>query len=189
MHVQTALLSSLSSPFPHSSQHGQNVFCCWFSYILAFRQIKHQWFFSHLRPPKLVASSISPHALNDQHHFLDTPLPMASGMTRYGQSKLANVLHIKTLNKLYGPGSPSSKLGNGELWTATLHPGLVDTQLAVGSKEIPRVLKIAVDIYSAFGGRVDADKGSYTSLSCVASPEMEESQSGTYFQMLRNPDS
>jgi hypothetical protein len=31
-------------------------------------------------------------------------------------------------------------------------------------------------------GRIDADKGSWTSVFCAASPEMRIEQSGTYFQ-------
>ncbi len=60
-------------------------------------------------------------------NFTDTYLRNKDGMARYGQSKLSNVLHVKTLNKLYGPGSPSSKAGNGEIWTAAVHPGLVES--------------------------------------------------------------
>ncbi len=45
----------------------------------------------------------------------------------YGQSKLANILHAKTLNEKFGPGSASAKSGKGEIWTAAVHPGLVET--------------------------------------------------------------
>ncbi|EOO03015.1 putative short chain dehydrogenase protein [Phaeoacremonium minimum UCRPA7] len=41
-------------------------------------------------------------------NFNDLSLKDGSTWTRYGQSKLANVLHTKTLHKMYGPGSPNS---------------------------------------------------------------------------------
>lgn len=48
---------------------------------------------------------------------------------RYGLSKLANVLHAKTLHTQFGPGSESAKAGGGEIWTGSLHPGFVDTEM------------------------------------------------------------
>jgi NAD(P)-dependent dehydrogenase (short-subunit alcohol dehydrogenase family) len=41
--------------------------------------------------------------------------------SRYGSSKLANILHAKELNRRYG------RLDTGSLWIASLHPGTVDT--------------------------------------------------------------
>jgi hypothetical protein len=41
--------------------------------------------------------------------------------SRYGSSKLANILHAKELNRRYGGTE------KGSLWTASLHPGTVDT--------------------------------------------------------------
>ena len=116
-------------------------------------------------------------------YFTDTSLPNGSGMARYGQSKLANVLHTKTLNKLYGPGSPSSKAGHGEIWTATVHPGLVESQLSVGA-EVPTLLKMMIAPYKAMGGMISGDKGCWTSVYCTASSEMGKEQSGAYFQRI-----
>lgn len=53
----------------------------------------------------------------------------SGGFHRYGHSKLANVLHAMSLNDKYGPGSRNCKDGKGEVWTASLHPGLIDTQI------------------------------------------------------------
>ncbi|PGH20340.1 hypothetical protein AJ80_03608 [Polytolypa hystricis UAMH7299] len=75
----------------------------------------------------------------DGINFADTSLPNAGGVMCYGQSKLTNILHTKTLNKSYGPGSPSAKAGEGEIWTAAVHPGLVDSQLAAHA-EIPKAM-------------------------------------------------
>jgi len=48
---------------------------------------------------------------------------------RYGLSKLANVLHAKSLHSQYGPGSENAKQGKGEIWAGSLHPGFIDSQL------------------------------------------------------------
>ncbi|KAF2102262.1 putative carbonyl reductase [Rhizodiscina lignyota] len=119
-------------------------------------------------------------------NFADTSLANGGGMARYGQSKLANILHAKSLNKLYGPSSPSAKAENGEIWTAIVHPGLVDSHIGEHA-EIPRVVKALVNVYGSLGGRMDSDKGSWTSVFCAASPEMKSEQSGSYFQRIAEP--
>lgn len=53
----------------------------------------------------------------------------AGNYNRYGLSKLANVLHAKNLNDEYGPESKNAKDGKGEIWSASLHPGFIDTQI------------------------------------------------------------
>jgi NAD(P)-dependent dehydrogenase (short-subunit alcohol dehydrogenase family) len=53
--------------------------------------------------------------------FDDINLKSASTWTRYGQSKLANVLHAKELARRYGTQG---------LWAASLHPGTVKTFVA-----------------------------------------------------------
>ncbi|HEY9760053.1 MAG TPA: SDR family NAD(P)-dependent oxidoreductase, partial [Oculatellaceae cyanobacterium] len=119
-------------------------------------------------------------------NFDDLSLSNSNGMPRYGQSKLANILHAKTLHKLYGPGSVTSKANEGEIWTSIVHPGLVESR--IGDKaQVPSVLRFLFDVYGAMGGRWSADKGSWTSLYCAASPEMAKDQSGTYFQRLAEP--
>ncbi|KAI9036581.1 uncharacterized protein KD926_001655 [Aspergillus affinis] len=116
-------------------------------------------------------------------NFEDPALRDASGMTRYGQSKLANILHAKTLHRQYGPGSDSASAGEGEVWLAIVHPGLVESRLGERA-EFPVLLRKLFEIYGALGGRVNADTGSWTSLFCVASPAMKREQSGTYFQRI-----
>ncbi|CZT00264.1 related to dehydrogenases with different specificities (related to short-chain alcohol dehydrogenases) [Rhynchosporium graminicola] len=46
---------------------------------------------------------------------------------RYGLSKLANVMHAKSLHSQFGPGSESARAGRGLIWTGSLHPGFIDT--------------------------------------------------------------
>jgi NAD(P)-dependent dehydrogenase (short-subunit alcohol dehydrogenase family) len=114
--------------------------------------------------------------------FSDTSLMDSSPLTRYGQSKLANILHTKTLNKLYGPES-TSKVRTGEIWTAAVHPGLVKSELTAHD-DFPSWMKTVGKIVRALGLEADGDVGSWTSLFCVASPEMRKEQSGTYFQRI-----
>ncbi|ETN44220.1 uncharacterized protein HMPREF1541_10771 [Cyphellophora europaea CBS 101466] len=157
--------------------------------------LAHWLFTSHLIPLMLKTSkSLSPGSVrivnvssgghnmapNGGIDLSDTALASSSPLTRYGQSKLANILHAKVLHKLYGPGSPSSKAGTGEIWTAVLHPGVVGTNL--GDNAVwPFGVKTLFSWYTALGGPLDPDKGSWSSVFCVASPAMTKDQSGTYF--------
>jgi NAD(P)-dependent dehydrogenase (short-subunit alcohol dehydrogenase family) len=54
-------------------------------------------------------------APKDGINFEDPTLKDANSMARYGQSKLANVLHIKPLHAAYSPGSPTARNNNGEI--------------------------------------------------------------------------
>jgi hypothetical protein len=47
-------------------------------------------------------------------------------MVRYGQSKLANVLHAKELDKKHGPVA-GEQPKPGEIWVSAVHPGHIDT--------------------------------------------------------------
>ncbi|KAJ4254470.1 hypothetical protein NW762_010069 [Fusarium torreyae] len=99
---------------------------------------------------------------------------------RYGQSKVANILHAKTLHKMYGPASQNEE---GEIWTSSVHPGLVETNL---STSVEPSQKSMLSIFSAL--RVfklfwSADKGSWNSLFCAASQDMKAEQSGSYIEI------
>ena len=163
--------------------------------------LAHWVFTSYLLPTMLKTSRTLPPGsvrlvnLSSSGHFFppkggikfsDTNFPKGPGMVHYGQSKLAVILHVKTINKLYGPGSLSAKAGEGEIWTAAVHPGLVESNLSAHA-QIPPPVRIILKVYGAIGGIVDGDKGSWTSLFCAASPEMKKEQSGTYFQRLAEP--
>ncbi len=69
------------------------------------------------RSVRIVNLSSSSHysAQKGGINFSDTSLPDASNLTHYSQSKLAHVLHTKTLNQLYEPDSPSAAAGNSEI--------------------------------------------------------------------------
>lgn len=133
-----------------------------------------------------VASSGHYSAPTGGINFADTSLPAANGMTRYGQSKLANVLHAKLLNNVYGPESSSAQAGQGEIWIAAVHPGLVKSELGTRA-ELPLILRLVIAPYKALGGQLDADTGSWTSVFCAASPEMMGKNSGAYFQRIADP--
>ncbi|KIW77192.1 hypothetical protein Z517_09638 [Fonsecaea pedrosoi CBS 271.37] len=165
--------------------------------------LAHWVFTSHLLPLLLSTSKTLPPGsvrvvnLSSSGHysaptgginFADTSLKSGgSGMGRYGQSKLASILHVKTLNEHYGPGSSNAKHGNGEIWAAAVHPGLVKSNLGEHA-ELPFILKLMILPYKALGGGMDGDKGSWTSVFCAASPEMKAEQSGAYFQSIADPN-
>ncbi|KAI1126280.1 NAD(P)-binding protein [Nemania abortiva] len=116
-------------------------------------------------------------------HFEDLSLKDSGPWTRYGQSKLANILHTKTLHKTYGPGSPSARNGDGEIWVSSVHPGLVETNLATSLGESGSSMMSIFSALRIFGLYWPADKGSWTSLFCAASRDMQAEQSGTYMEI------
>lgn len=113
-------------------------------------------------------------------NFEDLSLKDSGPWPRYGQSKLANILHTKTLHKTYGPGSPSALNGQGEIWVSSVHPGMVETNLATAVGESGGIMTSAFSVFRMFGLIWPADKGSWTSLFCAASQDMTAEQSGTY---------
>ncbi|OQV09918.1 hypothetical protein CLAIMM_13992 isoform 1 [Cladophialophora immunda] len=163
--------------------------------------LAHWVFTAHLLPLLLSTSKTLPpgsvrvvNLSSFGHHsapkgginFADTSLRTGSGMARYGQSKLANILHIKTLNKLYGPGSSNAGAGDGEIWTSAVHPGLVQSNLGEHA-ELPLLVRMIIAPYRAVGGMMDGDKGAWTSVFCAACPEMKREHSGAYFQRIADP--
>ncbi|KAK7946973.1 uncharacterized protein PG986_011294 [Apiospora aurea] len=118
-------------------------------------------------------------------HFDDVSLEDSGPWPRYGQSKLANILHAKTLHKRYGPGPHASAPdGEGEIWVSSVHPGIVESNLATavdktGSWGIARTFPL----FRRLGLMMPADEGSWTSLFCVASPDMRPEQSAGYLEI------
>ena len=118
-------------------------------------------------------------------NFKDLSLKDSSPWLRYGQSKLANILHTKILHKTYGPGSPSARNGDGEVWVSSVHPGLVETNLATSVGKSASSIMCVIWVLRMFGLIWSADKGSWTSLFCAASRDMKAEQSGTYMEIFR----
>ncbi len=63
--------------------------------------------------------------VKDGIDFQDPSLQAANTSKRYGQSKLANILHVQQLNQRFGP--PKGQPVSGEIWVAAVHPGHIDT--------------------------------------------------------------
>ncbi|MCJ1380986.1 hypothetical protein MMC17_004095 [Xylographa soralifera] len=116
--------------------------------------------------------------------FADLALTARRPWVRYGQSKLANILHAKTLHAAYGPGSRGARGGAGEIWVAAVHPGLVETNLAAGVGEVGAGVTGLFAVLRMLGLIRPADKGSWTSVFCAASREMTAEQSGTYVEIF-----
>jgi len=106
--------------------------------------------------------------------FADIDLVKGGIWSRYGQSKLGNILHAKTLAKLYGPNGTSNE-GKG-IWTASVHPGSINTQL---NKRTSSPLKMLQPVLQALGVYSTADEGSYSSLFAVASQDFKEKMLGS----------
>ncbi|KPM38588.1 hypothetical protein AK830_g8007 [Neonectria ditissima] len=108
--------------------------------------------------------------------FSDISLEKESPMTRYGQSKLANILHTKQLHYAFGPGA------SNPICVAAVHPGHIDTNLnkqATGAAP-GSVLRTITPIMRCLGILDDEAKGAWSSLFAVASDEFGAKDSGAY---------
>ncbi|KAL6884484.1 NAD(P)-binding protein [Trichoderma evansii] len=111
--------------------------------------------------------------------FDDIQLKAASSMKRYGQSKLANILHIKELNRMFGPESQSD---NGKIWVAAVHPGHISTELGkkatgVAPAYVLRTMRLATRLLKVLD---DPKKGAFSTLWAIACQGFDESKSGAY---------
>ncbi|KAI0426532.1 hypothetical protein F5Y09DRAFT_318560 [Xylaria sp. FL1042] len=111
-------------------------------------------------------------------NFADPSLKDGGPWQRYGQSKLANILHAKTLHKRFGPGARE-----GEIWVGSVHPGIVETNLAAAVGEEGSAMLGVFNVVRKLGFMFTADKGSWTSLFLAASPDMKAEQSGAYCEI------
>lgn len=102
-----------------------------------------------------------------QFEMLRSADPASTALAKYGQSKLANILHVKQLAKRY----PSIK-------TVAIHPGMVDTGLSMTMREsflLARLIMPVVAYFSAVG----IEQGVLNQLWGATSPEAE---SGEYYE-------
>jgi NAD(P)-dependent dehydrogenase (short-subunit alcohol dehydrogenase family) len=103
----------------------------------------------------------------DDLHFERRPY---DGWEAYAQSKLANVLHAKSLaRRLAGTG----------ITTASVHPGWVRTNLIRNSMPV-WVQDVLLRPFLRLGGMIEPWEGAQTSLYALLAPEVE-AQSGAYF--------
>ncbi|KAH7235640.1 hypothetical protein BKA59DRAFT_444767 [Fusarium tricinctum] len=113
-------------------------------------------------------------------NFDDLALKDQSVWERYGQSKLANILHSNTLNEKYGPGSENK---DGEIWITSVHPGLVETNLTTTVDSGEKGMLNLISALRCLRLLWSADKGSWNSLFCAAGQEMKAEQSGKYIEL------
>ncbi len=98
--------------------------------------------------------------------------------TRYGQSKLANLLFSAGLNKRYGD----------KITVNSVHPGFVRTELMRGVKESSSIMGFFGNLLSAAVALTPA-KGALTTLYCATSPDIVEQQiKNKYFVPLAQQD-
>ena len=117
-------------------------------------------------------------------NFQDLSLRESGPWLRYGQSKLANILHSRTLHKKLGPGSHSANNGTGEIWISSVHPGMVETNIAKPVGESGSSVGVVLSVLRMLGLIWSADKGSWNSLFCAASQDMRAEQSGEYLEIF-----
>ncbi|KAE8453141.1 hypothetical protein EG329_011208 [Mollisiaceae sp. DMI_Dod_QoI] len=114
--------------------------------------------------------------------FEDTNQERGGVWTRYGQSKLANILHAKELNRLYGPNG--IKKSEGEIWSVAVHPGNIYTDLSKNAQFAGPLSRPFVATLNLLGVFIPADQGAFTSVFCAASKKMKAEMSGEYFVPL-----
>ncbi|KAF9762859.1 hypothetical protein IL306_003328 [Fusarium sp. DS 682] len=157
--------------------------------------LSHWVLTEHLLPVMLQTAKTSPpgsvrivnltsaghlRAPNSGINFDDTTLKDGTVWERYGQSKLANILHARTLHNKYGPGSQNTE---GEIWTTSVHPGVVETNLSSTVDSAETVSLRVISLMKCLRLLWTADKGSWNGLFCAASPDMKPEQSGEYMEI------
>jgi NAD(P)-dependent dehydrogenase (short-subunit alcohol dehydrogenase family) len=132
------------------------------------------------RTVRIVNVSSSGHAKlapNSGTSFDDLNLKTASTWTRYGHSKLANVLHAKELARRYGGGEGNDR--KGRLVAVSLHPGTVKTNLSAGPRGSTPFYRIIQPLVE--WGAPGPEEGDWTSLWCAVSPDLRTENNGGYF--------
>jgi NAD(P)-dependent dehydrogenase (short-subunit alcohol dehydrogenase family) len=119
--------------------------------------------------------------------FENIELKNASAMGRYAQSKLAQILHIKTLESMYGPSSTSTSQ-KGEIWFASIHPGYIATNLLGQSTGMASamVMKPVSKLMRCVGILEDQEKGAWNSLFATVSTNFKQENSGAYIVPYAN---
>ncbi|KAK9482718.1 hypothetical protein V1527DRAFT_446908 [Lipomyces starkeyi] len=112
-------------------------------------------------------------------------------VSRYGSSKLANILHTKELDRRYrlpttrvvNTSSTDGSVTEGEIWFASVHPGTVNTNLipkATGTRVLAIISSIVTVLMKVLPISVSAEKGAYTQLFAIASDQFKREMSGAY---------
>lgn len=114
-------------------------------------------------------------------------------MARYGQSKLANILHASELNRRLRSSSDAGTAATedpslrGEIWTAAVHPGHIQTGLNNTPKEVfpgivvpPSIMRSLTSVMRCLGILASQEHGAWSTLYAIASPEFGAKSSGGY---------
>ncbi|KAH8689603.1 hypothetical protein BGW36DRAFT_466456 [Talaromyces proteolyticus] len=127
--------------------------------------------------------------------FQDIDQVSGGPVSRYGSSKLANILHTNELVKRYGTPTARSidnaiSVGNhvnGEIWMASLHPGMAKTNLLSGATG-SLFVRIAAGLLSALSKTsligLSPEKAAYTQLFAVASQDFTRDMNGAYLEPI-----
>ncbi|KAJ6026558.1 hypothetical protein N7460_011375 [Penicillium canescens] len=119
-----------------------------------------------------------PQGIDFENINLQGPGPSSNPWVRYGQSKLGNYLHALSLHQ---------KLSEKGIWTASLHPGIVDTNLSTN------IEMFAISILSSrpviwllrrVGFMLSTDQGSWTQLFAIAGRDFGAALSGNYLEPI-----
>lgn len=98
--------------------------------------------------------------LSDHHSFV-----------RYGQSKLANILHARELARRY----PS-------ILSVSVHPGRVATQLLDDMYSRRTVVGTLMQVYDKVASPLSPEQGAYTQLWAATWPNKEDIVNGAYYE-------
>lgn len=109
--------------------------------------------------------------------FGDLGLEKANSMTRYGQSKLAQILHIKRLSAM-----SRSLAGESQVSFAAVHPGHIDTNLNRQTTALApsTILKPMTKVMRCLGILDEQQKGAWSTLFAIASTDFKSDMSGSY---------
>jgi len=127
---------------------------------------------SHPGDVRVVMTSSAGHAMAPKEGIVleNTALENYNTWTRYGQSKLGNILTSKELAKRYADKG---------IWSLSVHPGVVDTELVRGPAASYPLLGSLTKLSSYFS--LTAHQGALTQLYAATSPlVVERQQNGAY---------
>ncbi|KAK9311431.1 hypothetical protein V1522DRAFT_373596 [Lipomyces starkeyi] len=132
-----------------------------------------------------VSSSAHDNAPSNGIDLQDTDQKNGDPLSRYGSSKLANILHVKELDRRYRllTSSVDGDDAEREIWFASVHPGLVNTNLirnANGSRMLAIIVLIVTTLMKVLPISVPPEKGVYTQLFAIASDRFTREMSGAY---------
>ncbi|KAF3936221.1 hypothetical protein ABW19_dt0204938 [Dactylella cylindrospora] len=114
-------------------------------------------------------------------HLDDPGLKEKKPFDRYAQSKAANILHARELQKKYGTAGKVAE--KGEIWVSSIHPGLVDTGLAASYATTSALGRFLI----RNGFAATPEKGAYPIILAAAAEEFKREWSGSYITPSLKP--